>query len=155
MEYFELTFFCPKGEYKEESVDVIEKQLKGNYNFGRESFVEFFSDKEKGYSEFRLNISDFKITKETFNNVIEYLSQFVSVIFTEMHKIEIATGVYELTYYLVSQEKKWNLSDFDSDFMKKFPIVFYRAGHEFDHENVVFSDENVICVFHKDAQNIF
>ncbi len=60
MEYFELTFFCPKNVYNKESIGFIADNFNFYDNFEKNIHVEFFSEEEKDFDEFCVNLSDFK-----------------------------------------------------------------------------------------------
>jgi hypothetical protein len=152
MESFEITFFCCKGENDESSINKLTKQFELYDNFNKKNVIEFFNDEEKDFVEFRLSIFDFVITPDNFNDVFSRLSQFASSVFQGMPSVRVATGVYELTYYLT--ENKKSILEFDKEFMMKFPIVFFRVGQDYGGGQQIFSDDNINCIFYKEAQDI-
>ena len=153
MEYFELTFFCPKNVYNKESIGFIADNFNFYDNFEKNIHVEFFSEEEKDFDEFCVNLSDFKLRKDNFVHIFKQLSQHVGSIFNTMDKVYFVTGIYELTYYFTENLK--SITQFDPIFMQKFPIVIYKTGQNYDSGEILYSDTYVTCVFHKEAQNLY
>jgi len=153
MESFEITFFCHKGNYDKKSIGIIDEKYKCFDSIDNKSIVEFFSEKEKDFDEFRISIFHFKLTKDKFIYTFENLSKFVGSIFCKMKGVIFATGIYEITYYLTESKKK--IVEFDNEFLQKFPIVFYKTREEPDSGKIIYSDENIFCVFYEGAQNLY
>ncbi len=126
MERFEITFFCKKEAYKEIISKFIDNSAKKYFLFKESFFIEVFEDKNKDFTEIRFSISDFILTKRTYKKVFGIFSEFVSEIFAAIPDIELATGIYQLTYYFIEQEHKNCLYEFDSKFLSKFPLVIVR-----------------------------
>jgi hypothetical protein len=152
MESFELTFYCKKNHCKEDSISIINECVSKNNFFEKEVVTEVFNDDKKDYKELQISIFDLVLSKDNFNNVFKELSKFVSVIFEKIPDIPFATGIYELTYYLI--ENKNLLKEFDSLFLNKFPIVFLRPKNYVEGQ-ILFQNENVLCIFNESAQVLY
>lgn len=153
MESFEITFFFPKNSYNEDSVSIINEHFLYSQEFCSKTLIEFFDYEDKSFAEIRISLFDFKANKENFMHIFQKISKYISSIMQEMTGVLFATGIYELTYCLAEDKK--HLYEFDTDFMKKFPIVFFRTGQSFIQGKAIFNDKYIICMFYEEAQAIF
>jgi len=153
MESFELTFFFSKEGFDEESMSILKEILQKYVPLEKKALTELFSDEDKNFVEVRISLFDFMITKDSFKSTFNELSRFVSTAFDRIANISFATGIYELTYYLIENIKQ--LREFDSALLQKFPIVFLRSTSKHDFGQTIFSDDNVTCIFNEKAQNLY
>lgn len=153
MESFEITFFCAKHEYDENSINIFHISLKDCNSFGNKSQIELFNEEDKDFIEIRLSIFDLIITKDNFYDILKEMERYVSAIFEKINSICFATGIYELTYYLI--ENKKCLHEFNESFLQKFPIVFFRAERKCYQGKILFENDFVICVFNENAQVLY
>jgi hypothetical protein len=153
MESFEITFFCPKNSYSESAVSIIDKLTRPlKLAIGEKILVESFNEENKSFSEVRMSVFELVITESSFRNVLQELFEFVSTVFREFPFWELATGVYELTYYFT--ENIVDLSKFD-EILRRFPILFLKPEQKYDEGIVMFKNSNVKCVFQENAQSLF
>jgi hypothetical protein len=153
MESFEITFFCMREKHVKNTDDIIKMEFEKHDVFQKKSIVEFFSDDEKDFVEYRLSIFDLIITENDFIDTLTILSRFVSAVFEKRKDISLATGIYELTDYFT--ESKQNLIDLQNDFVRNFPIVFLRKGQTFGLGRIIYDDKNLTCVFNENTQSLF
>ena len=152
MEFFELTFYCKKDRCKGGTISIINACIKKYDFFEKEvvSEVEVFNDDEKDYTELQVSIFDLVLSKDNFDNVFKELSKLVGAVFEKVPDIPFATGIYELTYYLIKHKK--SLREFDSSFLKNFPIVFLRPETDNVDGQILFQSERALCIFNEGAQ---
>jgi len=153
MESFELTFYCKKECCKQEAINIVNEYINQHIFFEKEVLTEVFKDNEKDYAELQVSIFDLVLSKDNFYNVFKELSDFVDVIFEKIIGISFATGIFELTYYLT--ESKKYLSEFDSLFLMKFPIVFLRTKENHINGKILFQGNSSLCIFNETAQVLY
>lgn len=155
MERFEITFFCKKEAYNESAVELIDRCARKYPFFGEVFFTEVFAEDNRDFTEIRFSIPDLVLTSKTYEKAFAVFSNFVSDIFTATPEIEVATGIYQLTYYLIERENKKRLNEFDSEFLSKFPLVFIRPENHMTQGMKIFQDDHVIGIYHKNAQILY
>ena len=153
MESFEITFFCKKDIYEGEIFSIIKEYAEKHNTSERKIVTDVFNEEDKDFLEIRESIFDLVLTMENYINVLGQLSVFVGEVFEKVPEIAFATGIYELTYYLT--EHKNHLTEFDSEFLKKFPIVFLRSVNNQTHVQKIFENRYVVCVFNENAQVLY
>ena len=153
MESFEITFFSLRDQYDKDTINIIANQFKKYDIFQKRSTVELFCYEDKDFVEFCISIFDFTLTAGNLEYVMTKISQFVSSVLESVDDIFLAVGIYELTHYLTENIRYIN--EFDDNFTRKFPFVFFRKGRLFDSGRTIYNDENVICVFNENAQSIY
>ena len=164
-ENFELTFFLVKNAAKKKNA---KKQMlevlalrEGRERFsshqyplfvGKDVLFDVFEYEEADFNEYRICLADLVLTQKNLENKVKQLLQVVDVCFSQMDSILFATGIYELTYDCIKGVKR--SKDFDGHILSKFPILFFRVGHENGFQPS-YNSANVSCVINKDAQDIF
>ena len=156
VESFEITFFCKKQQYNPKTLDVFYSNLKHLREHGlkcKKYIIEVFEEEERDFVDIRLSIFDLIITEDSFLEIAKILSIYVDVIFNKIENLNFATGVYELTYYLTQKLKC--ISEFNSSIFEKFPIVFFRLNKNYNQGEILFENNDSICVFNENTQKLF
>ena len=164
-EFFEITFFMDKKKANEEKgkrkidklLEKYKEQLQSSKEpkkclFPKYTLFEYFE--RKGMFEYRCNISHLIITRENFEEIKNQMFQMVNDIFKMVSSIEIAVGVYELSYYLT--EHISCIQEFNKEVLSKFPFVFLRNPSNYGLFPTV-ECESVSCIVQLDqkVQHIF
>ena len=153
MEAFEITFFCFKNKYDITVKESIEKSLEELSFLEKNVLLEFFQEEKKDYIELQISIFELIVTKNNFIYFFSQIAAYIGNIFSKIDSIQFATGIYELTYHFI--EHRNHLSQFDAAFLKNFPIVFLRSPQKLSGGRTIFENENIICIFHENAQVIY
>ena len=163
-EYFELTFFSVKDKVIRDEEKRIRSilMLDGWVNTIKQHSFSAFENREVlfdvfdefDFYEYRICISNFIITKASFDEKLGHLLEIVKVCFDRIDSIVFATGIYELTYYYIENVRK--LSEFNTAIMEKFPFVFMKENNTFNLSNVQ-KQKNIFYAVHtgESVQNIF
>lgn len=151
MEVFEITFFISKEKY------VPEMRNDFLHNLDKiplsERRQDFFCEYGKDYVEIRWSFLELKFTTDKLHETLETLGGSIDTLFAQYTGIAFATGVYEITHYLVGKER--SLADFDAAVLHQFPIVFLRQNGDYGMDNIVIRKEHVVCAYHKEGQDLF
>lgn len=130
-ETFEITFFlkrdCSENDIKKFTTIF---QVHFGYNIAAENHFKFLNEKnlyfqvfyEENYTEIQLSVENLTFTAENFNEKLHHLLELVHTCFSYVSSIQIATGIYELTYYYL--ENCIAISDILSIALSRFPFVF-------------------------------
>ncbi len=153
MEYFELTFFCPREMYRAVMDAIIKSRLANLACTADNTRFDVLDGEGTDYTALRVCLGNLIFTKENCARMIGRLSRYVSAVYREIKEISFATGIYELTGYYC--RRKQSLTELNRDFMRKFPLAFYRTGEDFSPGITAFTDGNVTCIFHEGAQNLW
>jgi len=164
-EYFELTFFLEKEKAKKEQSQkqILEalgltegKNQISNHQYplfaGKKVLFDVFEYDEVDFLEYRICLAELVFTKKNFEEKINQLLQVVKICFNEIAPIIFATGIYELTYDCVKEIAM--IKDFNKAIFSKFPILFFKTGHEYGFHSS-YANDSVSCVINKDVQDIF
>ena len=152
-EAFEITFFCAKEDSLLIHLDPFYAALKEKGAFGKRCLTDLFIEEHRDFIEIRLCIFNLIIKRDNFLETIKELSGYVSTIFEDICYVSFATGIYELTYYFT--ESIMSIDKLESVAREKFPLVFLREKNDSSQGEVVFEDENVVCIFNEEAQDLF
>lgn len=150
-EAFEITFFCRKDNGDIPDMEIFSDSFRKYFQLDNEIRFDIFDD-DKDYYEIRCCIFGLVLEKDTFKGFAESVGRYAQYIFGEIRSVKVVTGIYEITYYYT--ENITHLSEFTADFLKKFPLVFLRSP-AYDSPDVLYRNNNIICLYHKDAQKLF
>lgn len=153
MESFELTYFCSKDLGRVNQQAIIFMLRNGNFPIENRFEIECFDEEDKDYVEIRISIYDLTITEDNLHHFLNVLSVYASNVFKKVNSIQLATGIYELTYYYTERHKR--LTEFDENLLAKFPVIIIRNGKKHVNGEVVFQDESVICIYNESAQFLY
>lgn len=151
MEAFEITFFCNKSKGDIPDMDIFADSFRKYIHLDNDIQFDMFDD-DKDYYEIRCCIFGLVLEKSIFKDFVESVGKYAEYIFGKFSSVEIATGIYEITYYYT--EKLTGLSEFTADFLKKFPLVFVK-NPEYDSPDVIYRSNNITGLYHRNAQDLF
>lgn len=164
-EYFELTFFAVKNS--KNMVVNIQKIIKllmiseGRNLFKKHKFA-LFSNREvlfdvfeeTDFIEYRVCLANFVITKKNFEVILDQLFHVVDICFSGISSIQFATGIYELTYYIIENIQLFG--DFDRNVFRKFPLVFFRNNNTYGMKPTwKYNEVSLVMNTEEKQQNIF
>lgn len=164
-EFFELTFFAEKKSPVEKmDMDQLRSLLALNSgkNMVKQHAFSIFENREiwfdaveeSDYWECQISIADFFIAETNLDEIVCQLLEIVDVAFERIDSISFATGIYELTYYHLSNIRR--LIVINDDIIKEFPFVFMKAPCRFNISDVKkYKNIFYAVATGNDIQNIF
>lgn len=166
-EYFELTLFLDKVKaHKEQATDKILDLLslhegrqmvsKNKYSLfiGKEVLFDIFEYDDTDYTECRICLSELFFTKMNFKQRINQILEIANVCFNQINAILFITGIYELTYDLIKEIKKFK--DFNKKNLSKFPILFFKKENDYDLiPNYSYGSSICVVNINKNTQDIY
>lgn len=109
---------------------------------------------ESDFCEYTLCLSNFLITRENFQEKKKQLFQVAELCLNKMNSILFATGVYELTYYIIEDIRC--IEEFNRNILLKFPFVFIKSENKY---GLISTEQynNTLCVVNmgEGVQDIF
>lgn len=151
MEAFEITFFCDKSKGDISDISVFSDSFREYIKLDNDIQFDRFDD-DKDYYEIRCCIFGLILEKSTFEDFAVSVGKYVEYILEKFRAVEVVTGIYEITYYYT--ENLNSLSEFTSEFLKNFPLVFLR-NQEYTSPDVLYRNDRIICLYHKNSQLLF
>lgn len=125
-------------------------------DYGMHENIEYFQYEGVDWIEYEINIPDFKIFKSDFENYLILFLSYIDKCYRKISSLRFATGIYELTSYYVGNIN--SINEFNYDFFKKFPLVFFRKDNMklYGYDEAYIEYESTVCCYNKEnTQSIF
>lgn len=145
-EYFELTFYSKKSGIDRNKIytkliklfslhegfsspalrssKAIDKP-KYSLFLQRNAFLDIFE--ESDFLEYRICLENLIFTKMNINELLLEILEVVNICFLDFPSFIFATGIYELTYFII--ENIHYIDEFNNSIFKKFPFAFFRENN--------------------------
>jgi hypothetical protein len=131
-EYFDMSFITEKTSISQSEMKnclgtfgLIEGENRTKLFGGRQVIVSFFEDEETDFEETSIGLPDQKFHKESFDDELKEITNFINQCFKSNCNIKYALCGYEINGYLLRGIK--SLQEFNNDLLKRFPIVYKRT----------------------------
>lgn len=131
-EYFDISFIAPKTKSSKSEIEfclnkfgLFEGENITELFSGRQIVVSIIDDEEANFEELSIGLSEQIFHKDIFNEELKELTNFIDRFFECSSNFKYALCSYELNGYLLGNIKKFEEFS-NSDFLKRFPIVYER-----------------------------
>lgn len=166
-EYFELVLFDDGMQAAEDKLESVKSIFKPLFtedfmlrycknDAGGFEEIKYIQYEDKNFTEYEINIPNFKMYRDTFKEQMLSFSAYIDVCFEEIPSLLFATGMYELTYDQIAHLEDIHKINYDT--FKKIPIVFFRKNQmkKYGYDSAFVEYKNTVCCFNKDGtQHIF
>lgn len=162
-EYFELALYDSDKDHSEANLNILRDyfDLPQYHNPPAKRKDRLMSDREMcvysvEYRDFAVEMLCYDclaFTKDSFKEELQLLTQTADTCFKLLPTVNLITGIYELTGYLIKDNSL--LSETDKSTLSGFPFIFRRADSIPANMKYDCRSGNTVCIFNLCAQDVF
>lgn len=162
-EYFELALYDSNNDHSEANLNILRDyfDLPQYHNPPEKRKDRLMSDREMcvysvKYRDFAVEMLCFDrlvFTKDSFKEQLQLLTQTADTCFKLLPTVNLITGIYELTGYLIKDNSL--LSETDKSTLSGFPFVFRREDSISADMKYDCRSGDTVCICDLCAQDVF